>query len=117
MLSVAEIYRPSEFVNLWDFADMLRYSEDSMLPIPSSIRSPFHFLILNHFYPIIVRVKHECHLLHSAICKSLLPVDPRVFQAFACCIEIVDGNACEMLVLAILHGNISPYICGRSPEA
>ncbi len=41
---------------------------------------------------VIIRIKDECHVLHTTICEALLPVDSQILKTLACSIKIVDRD-------------------------
>lgn len=48
--------------------------------------------VLHNLNPIVVRVKQESNVLHSAISKALLPVAAKFLKAFASGGKLVNGN-------------------------
>lgn len=55
------------------------------LPIGSLLK----LFVLNDLNPIVVRIKNKCHILHSAISQSLLPIDALFLKALASSLKIV----------------------------
>lgn len=68
------------------------YAKLPVLPVAGALQS----LILNHLDPIAIRVKHEGHILHTAVGQTLLPVNIQRLEARAGRVEVIDGDTCAV---------------------
>lgn len=48
--------------------------------------------VLDNLNPIVVRIKQESNVFHSAISEALLPVATKLFEALASRAEFVNSN-------------------------
>ena len=53
----------------------------------------FHLVVRDDFDPVIVRVEGESHMPHSPIRQLLLEFVAGIFDALACGLDVIDGDA------------------------
>ena len=84
-------------------AEGTRLSEYYTILYPSFIFYLDHIftsvaIVLHNLDPVVVGVQQERHLLHAAICESLLPIAVQILKPLACGLEVIHRDS--LLVLA-----------------